>query len=152
MTDAERIARLEAELEQCRKSFAQERSQLENALARLRHQYTSDVGALNAALDDRGAVPGSAGPRIEHRVDICPDWTYNPVLNPMSPNTTVEHPPRRYCRECSQPTESGSAVLCARCAVNRAAPITDRSKCPDCGVTRLPGDDGCSWCGPGAHR
>ena len=136
MTDAERIARIEAELEQCRKSFAQERSQLENALARLRHQYTSDVGALNAALearekwkdaprvlnpmppnttiehrlDDRGAVPGSASPRIEHRVDICPDWEYNP------------------------------------------APTSDRSKCPACGVTLLTSDDGCSWCGPGAHR
>lgn len=149
MTDAERIARLEAELEQLRKAFAHERSTLENDLACAQHQYGSDREDLNAALEDVAKLRVMLSKAEERE-----KWKDAPrVLNPVSPNTTVEHPPRRYCRECSQPLDDAPLLfVCAPCATRaaRTAPVVER--CPDCGVTRLPGDDGCSWCGPGAHR
>jgi DNA repair exonuclease SbcCD ATPase subunit len=48
----ERIARLEAELESCRKAFATERSQLENKLADLMHGANAVPPRFEAELDE----------------------------------------------------------------------------------------------------
>lgn len=138
MTDAERIARLEAELEQLRKSFAQERSQLENQVAAMSWANADELSAarsdredLNAALEDVAKLRVMLA-----EAEARPKWRDAPrVLNPVPPNTTVEH---RLDDRGAVPGSTG--------------PRIDRSKCPDCGVTRLTSDDGCSWCGPGAHR
>lgn len=149
----------ELELERLRQAFAIERSELENKLAELRRRCENQERALErrdelltAIREQRPAerLPSSVPPDPAFRVPIerfrsgiipwPPEGRYGPEgLIVRCANCDSQVGQRNWERNGLQ-----------RCEACGPWPL-ESTACPTCGSALTVGDDGCAWCGAGAH-